>query len=131
MTSVPQQMLSAGGASGYIRSLRPMEIPPEDRPAAREFVGIARQAESVERRMFRSDVVALVALVAAIVINGAMAMAGDAVSVFNVAIVALLSFVAGMKFVRVSDRRETYRTMVESANEVETALAFHDLDDAS
>lgn len=108
-----------------------MEIPPDQRLAARAFVQSAREIKSTERRMIRGDVVSLVVLCLAIGVNGVNTLAGGFFGGVSIVIVALLSFVAGIKFVRVTDRRESYRAMVESADQVEMALAFHDLDDAS
>lgn len=108
-----------------------MEIPPEDRQAAHAFLAVANEVRVAERRMVRDDVVALAALGAAIGINVYGAMAGGVFGALSMAVVVILSFVAGMKFVQVHNRRESFRQVDAMADQTETALAFYELDDAS
>lgn len=109
-----------------------MEIPPESRAEARAFLEHAGRMEQIERRQIRWDGFSLVAIGFAMAMNIVAAVLNDstALSALYPAANAALGLAFGMTLVRVQRRRAEYRQLVAFAAETETALAFHELDEA-
>lgn len=108
-----------------------MDIPREEREKAREFVIHMGEICTLERRMVRDDAAGFALLAVAVVVNVAIGLsAGGIIGAGNVVGAIVLAFLAGVKYVRTTERRATFRRLADAREEVETALAFAELDDA-
>lgn len=109
-----------------------MDIPPEQRDAARAFVEQASDIRRSERLRVRADVLSTIVLMAAVAINAlnAVVLTSGTGRMIAVAASIALAVVAGMRIASVVERRASYRNLVSVAERTETALAFADLDDA-
>jgi hypothetical protein len=108
-----------------------MDIPHDEREQAREYVTRIAEICALERRMIRDDVLAFAALAVAVVVNVAIGLsAGGVVGAANVVGAIVLAFLAGVKYARTAERRAVFHRIAAAREEVETALAFAELDDA-
>jgi len=107
-----------------------MEIPPEQREAAYEFLREFEQMEREEKARVRSDRYTIVSMVIVIVLNVAMVLVGSpVVRVINAAGAALIGMILGASLARMGDRREIFAHASILAEQTHTALALHELDE--
>jgi hypothetical protein len=106
-----------------------MEIPPEARDSASEFVDQYHRLAAVERVQKRQDAATTALLVLIIVVNVAAA-ATDLWTVLSALVCGVAGVVLGFHLFKAQQRRASFRAVSEAATEVETALAFHELDES-